>query len=147
MQRIRSKPAKNTRRRQAERRGVTTVEFALAATVLFMFFFAQIEFTRANMIRNGLRTACYHGCREGIVVGATAADVRQEAERTLNALGFTQYNVTITPSTITKSTRTVTVTISASLTANSWVTPIYTNGTVLENEMTMERELVDQLIF
>ncbi|MDB4786473.1 MAG: TadE/TadG family type IV pilus assembly protein [Planctomycetaceae bacterium] len=129
------------------RRGVTTVEFALCSSILFLFFFAQVEFSRANMVRNGLRSACYHGCREGIVVGATTADVRQATEKTLIALGLREYTVTITPATITNETQAVTVAVSASLTANSWVTPIYTNGTVLDNEMTMERELVDQLIY
>jgi len=130
-----------------ERRGVTTVEFAITSSLLFMFFFAQVEFSRANMVRNGLRSACYHGCREGIVVGATSADVRATTEQTLIALGLREYNITITPSTITPQTQSVTVGVSASLTANSWVTPIYTAGTVLDNEMTMERELVDQLIY
>ena len=129
------------------RRGVTTVEFALCSSILFLFFFAQVEFSRANMVRNGLRSACYHCCREGIVVGATTADVRQATEKTLIALGLREYTVTITPATITNETQAVTVAVSASLTANSWVTPIYTNGTVLDNEMTMERELVDQLIY
>jgi hypothetical protein len=138
---------KNVTNRHSNRRGVTTVEFAICASLLFLFFFAQVEFSRANMVRNGLRSDCYHGCREGIVVGATAADVRQEAEKTLIALGLREYTITITPETITPETRTVTVAVSASLTANSWVTPIYTNGTVLDNEMTMERELVDQLIY
>ena len=110
-------------------------------------FFAQLEFSRANMVRNALRSACHAGCRAGIVLGTTKDDVQNATEETLRNVGLTQFDVTVTPAVITSSTREVTVHISASVKDNSWITPFYTGSLVLENTMTMERELIDQVIF
>lgn len=138
----RKTPANNQRRR-----GVTSVEFALCAPILFLFFFAQLEFTRANMLRNALRTSCYEGCREGIIVGSTSEDIEAAATRNLKAIGFRKYDITVTPSVITDNTREVTVKISAPIAENSWYPPFFLRGVSIDNSMTMERELVDQLIF
>jgi Flp pilus assembly protein TadG len=135
-------------KKQSTRRlGATVVEFAVTCPILFLFFFAQIEFSRANMVRNALRSACHAGCREGIVLGSTEADVRAATETTLQNVGLKQYVVTVTPSVITKATKNVTVHITASIRENSWIFPFFLNGMVLENTMTMERELVDLVIY
>ena len=129
------------------RRGVTSVEFAMCAPILFLFFFAQLEFTRANMLRNALRTSCYEGCREGIIVGSTKDDIEAAATRNLKAIGFRKYDITVSPAVITDNTRDITVTISAPIAENSWCPPFFLRGVTIDNSMTMERELVDQLIF
>lgn len=130
-----------------KRRGVVTVEFAVTVPLLFLFVFAQIEFSRANMVRHALRTATYEGCRAGIVLGSTEVDVEAAAKRALDAVGLQQYTITVTPPVITTATRDVTVRVTASIDENSWITPLFTDGVLLENSLTMERELVDQTIF
>lgn len=139
-----------TYRRKAtrpQRRGVTAVEFAMVAPLLFLFFFAQLEFSRANMLRHSLRTACYEGCREGIVVGATAEDIEMATEHTLRAIGLKEYTVRVTPAAINNNTKDVTVFVSVPISENSWYPPFFLQGVRLENQMTMERELTDLLIF
>ncbi len=127
--------------------GVVSVEFALTAPLLFLFFFGMLEFSRANMVRHALRTACYEGCRVGIVLGATREEVEDATKASLDAVGLTQYEISVTPAVIVPATRDVTVTISASLDENSWVIPKFLGGDGVQNTMTMERELVDQTIF
>jgi Flp pilus assembly protein TadG len=132
---------------KSKRRGTTTVELSLTLPILFLFFFAQIEFARANMVRHSLRTASFEGCRAGIVLGTTEDDVEAAAKQSLVAVGLSQYTVSVTPSVITPSTREVTVRVTAPINENSWIVPLFLDGVVLENSMTMERELTDQLIF
>ena len=71
--------------RQA-RCGVVTVEFAICAPILFIIFFASLEFGRVNMIRQSVENAVYEGSRRGIVPGATAADCRTAAQNVLNTV-------------------------------------------------------------
>ena len=44
-----------------DRKGVAAVEFALAATVLFLVVAVSIEFSRMNMIRHSVDNAAYEG--------------------------------------------------------------------------------------
>lgn len=132
---------------RSNRRAVTSVEFAMVAPLLFLFFFAQLEFSRANMLRHSLRTACYEGCREGIVVGATTEDIEIATEHILKAIGLKEYTVRVTPAVINNKTRDVTVFVSVPIAENSWYPPFFLQGVTLENQMTMERELTDLLIF
>ena len=67
----------------SRRHGALTVEFALVVPLLFFFFFAQFEFSRANMIRNVIKTACYEGARAGVVPGATSDQIRETAQNIL----------------------------------------------------------------
>ena len=129
------------------RRGATTVEFAMTVPILFLFFLAQVEFSRANMVRHALKTGCYEGCRAGIALGTTEEDVEAAARETLNAAGLSHYQIELSPSTITPATREVTVRITAPIEGNTWVSPLFLNGVVLESSMSMERELIDQTSF
>ena len=99
------------------------------------------------MVRHALRTASFEGCRAGIVLGTTEEDVEAAAKQSLDAVGLRQYTVTVTPSVITPSTRDVTVKVTAPIFENSWIAPLFLDGVVLENSMTMERELADQTIY
>ena len=138
---------KTRRSAKTQRRGAVTVEAAVAIPILFLFVFAQIEFARANMVRHALRTAAFEGCRAGIVLGTTEVDVETAAQQSLDAVGLKQYTVTVTPSAITPETQQVTVTVTVPINENSWIAPLFLDGVILENSMTMERELVDQMIF
>jgi len=107
-----------TRRRR--RNGATTVEFAMVAPILFLFFFASLEFTRANMIRNTAENAAYEGAREAILVGGTSARAIARTNEVLSVIGVFNAEVTVTPETITSETREVTVDISIPLNSNGY---------------------------
>ena len=82
---------------RSKRKGVAAVEFAITAPILFLIFFAMIEFARFNMIRHGIDSAVYEGARRGIVPGATADDVTLSAEAILRAVSTTNATVTVVP--------------------------------------------------
>ena len=128
--------------RNQTRRGTVTVEFALAAPILFMVIFAGIEFSRVNTIRNTVDNAAFDGARKGIVSGATAAQCRTEAELLLNALDLKGYTVTVTPAKISPTTTDVTVTIAVPLgTENLLLTPRFVLGSTLTRSVTLQRDV------
>ncbi|QDT51918.1 TadE/TadG family type IV pilus assembly protein [Symmachiella dynata] len=132
---------------QSKRRGALTVEFALVVPVLFLFFFAQLEFSRANMIRNMITTACYEGARAGVVPGATADQVRATAQNILDIAGVSVSEITVTPSVVTTETTVVTVTIDVPLDDNSWIIPRYFIGQSFTDSVTLDRERMDLMVF
>jgi Flp pilus assembly protein TadG len=122
------------------RDGAVIIEFALCAPILFFFFFAAFEFSRANMIRQSVENACYEGSRRGIVPGATVDDCRASAQTVLNSISANVATITVTPNPITSETTAVTVQISVPLNSNSWVAPFFFADKSIVSSMTMRRE-------
>ena len=67
----------------ARRNGVATVEFALTASILFMFLFAALEFGRYNMILQTANNAAFDAARACIVPGAAVSDGQTAGRTTL----------------------------------------------------------------
>jgi Flp pilus assembly protein TadG len=137
------KSLKLCKRRRGSRRdpsGVIVTEFAICAPILFFFFFAALEFSRVNMIRQSVENAVYEGCRRGIVPGATADDCRASARTVLNSISANVATINITPNPITSDTTAVTVQISVPLNSNSWVAPFFFADKSIVSSMTMRRE-------
>jgi Flp pilus assembly protein TadG len=135
--------ANNRSRRSSKRRRqscAVVVEFAICAPILFLFFFASLEFSRVNMIRQTIENAAYEGSRRGIVPGAKASDCRDSAQAVLNTVSTNDATITVTPSVITPETTQVTVSITVPIDSNSWVTPLFFENKSLSNSMTMRRE-------
>ena len=133
----------HTYRRRSMRRarwGVVTVEFAICAPILFFFFFAALEFSRVNMIRQSVENAVYEGSRRGIVPGATAADCRAAAQNVLNTVMARNATIDVTPAVIVQDTPEVTVAVAVPVNSNSWVAPLFFNGRTVQNSMTLRRE-------
>jgi Flp pilus assembly protein TadG len=122
------------------RSGAVVVEFAICAPILFMFFFAALEFSRVNMIRQTIENATYEGSRRGIVPGATADDCRNAAQLVLNTVSTNNATINVAPTVITSETSQVTVSISVPINSNSWVAPVFFKDKTLSNSMTMRRE-------
>ncbi|MGD9635509.1 MAG: TadE/TadG family type IV pilus assembly protein [Pirellulales bacterium] len=135
--RINSRQVARGRRTRA---GAVVTEFAICAPLLFFFFFASLEFSRVNMIRQSVENAVYEGARRGIVPGATAADCRASAQTVLNSISASGSTITVTPSVITKDTPQVTVAVSVPVNNNSWVIPVFFEGRSISSSMTLNRE-------
>jgi len=127
-------------RRRRSRLGAVVVEFAICSSLLFLFFFAALEFGRVNMIRQTVENAVYEGARRGIVPGATVADCRTAAQVALNAISVNDAEVTVTPAVITKDTSEVRVAIRVPVNSNSWVTPFFFRDRIIAGSMTLRRE-------
>ena len=95
--------------RQAWRRGVVAVEFAMTAPLLFLMLYAALELGHANMTFNAVEAACYEGARVGIVPGASAAECQAAAQRILTISKIRGANVTVTPANLNTSTQSVQV--------------------------------------
>jgi Flp pilus assembly protein TadG len=124
----------------ATRTGAVVTEFAICAPLLFFFFFASLEFSRVNMIRQSVENAVYEGARRGIVPGAKADDCKASAQAVLNSISASGSTITVTPSVITKNTPQVTVAVSVPVNTNSWVFPVFFKDKLIESEMTLNRE-------
>jgi len=85
-------PSLNPVKRFQARAGAVVTEFAICAPLLFFFFFASLEFSRVNMIRQSVENAVYEGARRGIVPGATAANCQASAQAVLNSISATGAN-------------------------------------------------------
>ena len=136
--------AHNRQRRKSRvartRSAAVVVEFAICAPILFMFFFASLEFSRVNMIRQSIENAVYEGARRGIVPGATAADCRNSAQAVLNSIFARDATISVTPTVITKDTSEITVAITVPVNKNSWVIPRFFANKTISGEMTLKRE-------
>jgi Flp pilus assembly protein TadG len=126
--------------RAAGRRGATTVEFAVTAPIVFLFFFAAFEFSRMNMVRHTMDIAAYEGAREGITPGATTAEVTDRVEAMLAPVSVRQATVTVTPETIDATTREITVEVEVPIAPNSWITPRFLGNLRLRATSTLARE-------
>ncbi|TWT55145.1 TadE-like protein [Rubripirellula amarantea] len=122
------------------RRGAAAVEFALVVPVVFLLFFAALEFTRVAMIRHTADNAVYEGCRVGIIPGATSDEVRQTATDIMATLGVTNVTVDVQPGNIDRDTDEVTVSIDIPLDANAYVPNQFVAGKTVTRRLTLRRE-------
>lgn len=97
--------------KKPNRRGVTAVEFAMTAPILFLMLYAAMELGHANMTFNAVEAACYEGARMGIVPGARAADCQAAAERILSISKIRGARVKVVPASLNASSTSVQVRI------------------------------------
>lgn len=122
------------------RHGTTVVEVAIVLPLILMLFFAAIDFSRANSIRNTAENAAYEGARKAIVPGATKQSALDEANNILNILSINSATITVSPETITNSTPQVTVTVSVPLGSNLYAASVFLTSTTISRTCTLTRE-------
>ena len=116
------------RTKRPKRSGVAAVEFAIAATVLFLVISVSLEFSRMNMIRHSVDNAAYEGARAGIILNASADNVRDVANGVMATVRARGVTVDVTPNTIEDDTPEVVVTVSVPAAQNGFVTPRFFAG-------------------
>ncbi|QDU95466.1 TadE/TadG family type IV pilus assembly protein [Lignipirellula cremea] len=134
---------KSHRFRSGSRRGTSTVEFALAAPIVFVMFFAAIEYSRVNIVRHTSDNAAYEAARRGIIPGATAEQVETAARNVLATAFILNAEVEILPDVIEDDSEEITVTIHAPMADNSYGVRAFFPTTVLTSRITMRRETVE----
>lgn len=125
------------------RTGAVAVEFAITAPIFFLFLLASFEFGWMNVLRHTADNAAYEAARAAMVPGATAADATAKANSILKIVGTRKAKVTITPSTITTSTKEVMVDVDVPLKSNGLILPRFTSKTTLHSESTLRTERAD----
>ena len=137
----RSRQPRGFRRRVSSKRlGAVMVEMAITSSLLFLFFFAALEFCRVSMIRHSVELALYEGGRRGIVPGATATEVHTIARSVLNRIGVTGATIDVTPSVIQNSTNEVSVRIRLPLDRGLFAPALFFAGKSLDRTLVMQRE-------
>lgn len=123
-----------------ERHGATAVEFAIVAPLLFVVFFAAVEFARINVVRHSIDVAAYEGARAGILPGATEADVQARVAEVLANVSVSNSVVTVTPAASLDSSSDVTVTIETPMSNNGFISGVFAGGATLRGRSTLARE-------
>ena len=126
--------------RITSRRGATLVEFALVVPIVFILFFAAVEFARVAMIRHTIDNAVYEAARFAMIPGGTAAAAQAEARRLLAIVGVNNPSIEVTPAVLNRTTERVTVRIAVPVDTNLFVPPQYFAGQSLTREITLRRE-------
>lgn len=130
----------NRPRHRRARHGATLVEFAFAAPILIVFSLTLIELARLFTIQNTVENAAMEGARRAIIPGATASSAQQSARDVLTAVSISNSTIIVTPSVITPTTPTVTITVRAPVAGNTWIPARFFMGTSLSKSITMTRE-------
>ncbi|MCA9218072.1 MAG: pilus assembly protein [Planctomycetales bacterium] len=128
------------RRKRHPRRGVVAVEFAFAATVLFLVIAISIEFSRMNMLRHSVDNAAYEAARAGIILRANVDDVKQTANEIMNSVRARGTVVEVTPDTIQDDTPEIVVTVSVPADQNGFVTPRFFAGRSFVGQCRLTRD-------
>lgn len=127
-------------RKRRIRKGTVAVEFALTVPVLFFLMFSAFEFSRMNMIRHSLDNAAYEGAREGIIPGATTANVRVAVDEMLRIISVREAVVSVFPVELGADVPRLTVTIAVPFQENSWLGPVFFRNQFVTRSCTLTRE-------
>lgn len=122
------------------RRGVTTVEFAMTAPLLFLMLHASLELGHVNMVYNTVEAACYEGARVGIVPGATASECTAAAQRVLDISSIRGATIAVTPNNLSTLSDTVQVRITVLYSGTSVVVPMFTRSLTINHQCVLTRE-------
>jgi Flp pilus assembly protein TadG len=131
-------------RRSAARRGVSAVEFAIVAPVVFLFVAGIIEFGRAMMVESLLANAAQRGARVGVLNDAQNSDVSTAVNSNLATGGISGATTTVTPNPPSSAYagQDVTVAVSVKFSQVSWLPlPWFLKNTTLKSTATLQREL------
>lgn len=135
--------------RGQRRRGAAAVEFALVATVFFLFVFGVFEIGRLVMLQQIMGEACRQGARRAILENASETAVVDQVKARLAACSISGSTVTITWP--TKSTQPsiarlgfqdpITVRATVPYSSVSWLVPTWvSSGVVMQAQSTMRIE-------
>ena len=133
----------NHRRKNSQRHGAVTVEFAITIPIVLLIVFASLELGFANMMYHTTEAAAYEAARAAIVPGATAQSATAKAQSILNTAGINSATIAISPADLSAPTQTVSVTISTRFSDNLPLTPFYVGTTPYVKTCELQRELLD----
>ena len=126
----------------SRRNGAASVEMALIAPIVFLFFFSMIVFMQTHQMRDIAQYAAYSGARTAIVPGAQASDADAAARNVMSISSVRSYTVTVDPPVLTPTTPEVTVTVDIPILTNLWVvTPWLPANWSLSSSITLRREV------
>ncbi len=123
-------------KRESDRKGTLTVEFAIVAPLIFLLFLSSLELTALNAARQTAGNASYEAARKLIIPGGTVAQAEAEGLRQMNIVGMGT-GATVT---IVDSTTSVTATVSVPASSVSWGLVRFCSGYTLRQTCTLTKE-------
>jgi Flp pilus assembly protein TadG len=118
------------------RRGALTVEFAIAAPLIFLLFLGGLELTALNFARQTAGNASYEAARRLIIPGGTIAQAQAEGLRQMNMVGLG----TGASCTVVNAATTATATVSVPATNVSWGLMRFCAGYNITQTCTLTKE-------
>ncbi|HQZ68845.1 MAG TPA: TadE/TadG family type IV pilus assembly protein [Planctomycetaceae bacterium] len=123
-------------RRDHDRRGSTTVEFAVVVPVIFLLFLGSLELTALNFARQTAGNASYEAARKLIIPGGTVAQAQAEGLRQMNIVGLGN-GASVT---IVNTQESVTATVSVPASNVSWGLVRFCSGHVIRQSCALTKE-------
>jgi Flp pilus assembly protein TadG len=125
------------------------LEFALVAPLFFLLILGMIEYGRMVMVQQVITNASREGARQGVLDGATTAQITTLVNNYLTAGQISPASATVTvapnPPTDAEFGDPVTVTVAIPFNQVSWLpSPMYLGGKTLSATTVMRRESVVQ---
>lgn len=114
---------------------------ALCLPLLFALLFGCYEIAQANMILHATESAAYEAARNGIIPGADQDRMRQVAKNILSTVGVNDFQMTISPSVITRQTQTVRVEIEVNYLQNTAAPKFFMRNSILRGKCELSREI------
>jgi Flp pilus assembly protein TadG len=127
------------------RRGTSTVEFAVVAPLFFLLVLGIVEFGRMVMVQQIITNSSREGARLAVLDGTTTSEVLAAVEGYLTSASISGATVTVTPDPPTEAGfgEPVTVTVAIPFDQVSWLpAPMYLTGKTLSATTVMRRETV-----
>jgi Flp pilus assembly protein TadG len=132
---------------RSDRRGTTTVEFAIVGPIVFLLFFGLIELGRGLMVVHLLTNAARVGCRVGVIEGTSTTAITNVVKNSLTGVGINAETVNVqvndgsTDASASKAGDEITVTASIPMSSVTWL-PFgsYLSGKTLTGQYTLRRE-------
>jgi Flp pilus assembly protein TadG len=110
----------------------------MVAPIIFLFFFASIEFARLNYIVHTASNAAYEGAREMMLVNSSEEDGTTAVMNLLIAAS-TGIGATVE---IDEEPDQVTVTVNIPVDQNAWGVGRFTSGYTVSQSCTLMREII-----
>ena len=127
--------------RKSNRRGATSLEFAVVAPTLFLVIFASFEFSRLALMRSLANSAAYEACRFSVVEGANRQEGLDEANRILARLNTQNAIIEINDGAeITPTTQEVRVEVHIPMEDNSFLMSSLFKDKYVSSEITLRTE-------
>ena len=85
------------KKKRDQRRGATTVEFAISASILVFVLFAFFEFGMVMMIESFAENAAFRSARHAAVLGASVEEAVELARSDMEILGVDDAEIIVEP--------------------------------------------------
>ena len=120
---------------------MTTVEFAMTVPIMFLIFFACLDFVRYNLLRNVVTHSAYEGARAAIVPGNTTQDVEDIIRRKMAPIaGGMDYTITLDPKEIPTNANQIKVTLEVDISKGGFVVSKYFTRNKVTESLTIMNE-------